>query len=307
MKKLFLSQKGRFLTSGIFVLFTLGAVVSICLTGITPLHAQQADIASRPTCKNAGDSIFRMFNLNGACGQISSPNENKRTSPSNSSPTGQYPAYLKNPNAWSNPNHSQSPNPISTPTDKSNCPNSRPTHGSASNPSTKDTPEEQTNSQNGEAQNNFQDGQTQANSSDTVTQAAQAVFNQINSARAQAGLSALQWSTQLVNSAHNHNLAMQSANQMSHQLPNEPDLGTRISQAGVKWSSVGENIGYSTDYLNPANAATGLNQDMLNEQPPNDGHRQNILSKSFTTVGVDVFVDTTNHKVWLTEDFAHSA
>jgi uncharacterized protein YkwD len=100
---------------------------------------------------------------------------------------------------------------------------------------------------------------------------------------------------------------MQSANQMSHQLPNEPDLGTRVSQAGVNWSSAGENIGYSTDYLHPTNAATGLDQDMLNEQPPDDGHRQNILSKDFTIVGIDVFIDTTNNKIWLTEDFAHPA
>ena len=177
MKKLFLSLKGRFLASGIFVLFTLGSVVGICLTGITPLHAQHADVASRPACKNAGGSIFRMFNLNGACGQMSLPNENKRTSPSDSSSMGQFPAYLKNPNAWSNSNHSQSTNPISTPTEKSNCPNSRPTHGSVSNPSTKGTPVERTNSQNEQAQNSSQNGQTQANSSDTVTQAAQAVFN----------------------------------------------------------------------------------------------------------------------------------
>jgi uncharacterized protein YkwD len=100
---------------------------------------------------------------------------------------------------------------------------------------------------------------------------------------------------------------MQSANQMSHQLPNEPDLGTRVSQAGVNWSSAGENIGYSTDYLHPTTAATGLDQDMLNEQPPDDGHRQNILSKDFTIIGIDVFIDTTNNKIWLTEDFAHPA
>jgi len=142
---------------------------------------------------------------------------------------------------------------------------------------------------------------------DTATQAAQAVFNKINTARAEAGLPALQWSSPLVDSAHKHNLAMQAANQLSHQLSNEANLGTRVSQAGVKWSSVGENIGYSSNYLHPTNAATGLNQDMLNEQPPNDGHRRNILSKDFTIVGIDVFIDTTNHKVWLTEDFARPA
>jgi uncharacterized protein YkwD len=73
---------------------------------------------------------------------------------------------------------------------------------------------------------------------------------------------------------------------------------------GINWSSVGENIGYSTDYLDPIDVAPGLDQAMLNEQPPDDGHRQNILSKDFTSVGIDVLIDTTNSKIWLTEDFA---
>jgi len=146
-------------------------------------------------------------------------------------------------------------------------------------------------------------GQTGGTSSG-VSQAGNAVFNQINAARAQAGLPALQWSNLLVNSAHKHNLAMMAGNQLSHQLPNEPELGTRISQAGVNWTFAAENIGESSDYQNPTNAATGLDQSMLNEQPPNDGHRRNILSKDFTIVGVDVIVDTTHNKIWLTEDFA---
>jgi uncharacterized protein YkwD len=142
---------------------------------------------------------------------------------------------------------------------------------------------------------------------DAATQAARAAFDQINTARAEAGLPVLQWSSLLVDSAHRHNLTMVAGNQLSHQLSNEAGLGARISQAGVQWSSVGENIGYSSDYLHSTDAVTGLNQDMLNEQPPDDGHRRNILSKDFTLVGVDVFIDMTNHKVWLTEDFAHPA
>ena len=238
MKKFFLGRSRGCLTSGIVLLVILGSIVGIYLKATSPLLTQWANIASHPPCTNARDSIFRIFNANVTCRQISLPNENT--------------------------------------------------------------------SQNGQAQNS-QNGQVQTSGDDTVTQAAQAVFNQINSARAQAGLPALEWSTQLVNSAHNHNLTMQSANQLAHQLPNESDLGTRISQVGVDWSFVGENIGYSTDYLHPTNVAPGLNQDMLNEQPPDDGHRRNILSKDFTTVGIDVFIDTTNYKVWLTEDFAHPA
>jgi uncharacterized protein YkwD len=96
---------------------------------------------------------------------------------------------------------------------------------------------------------------------------------------------------------------MMAANQLSHQLPNEPALGTRISQAGVNWTFAAENIGESSDYLHPTNAATSLDQAMLNEKPPDDGHRQNILSNA-NIIGVDVLVDTQNQRIWLTEDFA---
>jgi len=45
---------------------------------------------------------------------------------------------------------------------------------------------------------------------------------------------------------------------------------------------------------------------MLNEKPPDDGHRQNILSNA-NIIGIDVLVDTQNQKIWLTEDFARTA
>jgi uncharacterized protein YkwD len=96
---------------------------------------------------------------------------------------------------------------------------------------------------------------------------------------------------------------MMAANQLSHQLPNEPAIGTRISQEGVNWTFVAENIGESSDYLHPTDAAPALDQDMLNEKPPDDGHRQNIFSKA-AIIGIDVLVDTQNKEIWLTEDFA---
>jgi uncharacterized protein YkwD len=140
------------------------------------------------------------------------------------------------------------------------------------------------------------------NGGGTATQqAAQAVFAQINQERASMGLPPFQWSNQLVQSAHTHNLTMQQANQLSHQLPSEPDFGTRITNAGVHWSMAAENIGVGGG--DPTSAATGLNQLMFDEKPPNDGHRVNILSSN-TMIGIDVLVDTQHNKVWLTEDFA---
>ncbi|GCE09840.1 hypothetical protein KDAU_71690 [Dictyobacter aurantiacus] len=142
-----------------------------------------------------------------------------------------------------------------------------------------------------------------AGNGSSIPAAAQAVFNLINQERAGTGLPPLTWSSQLVQSAHQHNLAMAAADQLSHQLPGEAYFGDREKQAGVNWIAAAENIGYSS-YSDPTSAAVGLNQSMFAERPPDDGHRQNILSTSCKMVGVDVIVDSVHNRVWLTEDFA---
>jgi uncharacterized protein YkwD len=43
---------------------------------------------------------------------------------------------------------------------------------------------------------------------------------------------------------------------------------------------------------------------MLAEQPPDDGHRQNLLSTSFHQIGVAVLIDAQG-LAWVTEDFAN--
>ena len=89
-------------------------------------------------------------------------------------------------------------------------------------------------------------------------------------------LPALKMNSQLIRSAHLHNIAMLEVDTLSHQLPEEADLGKRISAQGVSWRMVAENIGYGRD--DPKQAALDLNRSMFAEQPPNDGHRRNILS-----------------------------
>lgn len=43
---------------------------------------------------------------------------------------------------------------------------------------------------------------------------------------------------------------------------------------------------------------------MMAEQPPNDGHRQNILSPHFDRTGIGIYVENASGRLWLTEDFA---
>lgn len=135
-------------------------------------------------------------------------------------------------------------------------------------------------------------------------QIARAVSNAINSDRAAAKLPALKWSNQLAASAHQHDLAMKAANNLAHQLPNEAALGDREHQQGVQWWWAAENIGETTDQSQ--DGALGLHKAMMAEQPPEDGHRQNILTNQGTLLGVDILIDNQNHKLWLTEDFART-
>lgn len=132
---------------------------------------------------------------------------------------------------------------------------------------------------------------------------AQAVFQAINASRAANGLPPLTWSAALSRSARQHDLAMQAANTLSHQLPGEASFGVRERQQGVNWTWAAENIGETSDQS--VNGALSLLQAMMNEKPPDDGHRQNILATSATIVGVDIVIDPRNGRLWLTEDFAN--
>jgi uncharacterized protein YkwD len=130
----------------------------------------------------------------------------------------------------------------------------------------------------------------------------------INQARSQNGLPALTFSSGLNTSASQHNLLMAQGCGLSHQCAGEPAIGDRETAAGVHWTSAGENIGeegpISNDTSDIAQAAVALTQDMLNEQPPDDGHRKNILSSSFAHIGIAVYRDSSG-TVWLTQDFSN--
>ncbi len=130
----------------------------------------------------------------------------------------------------------------------------------------------------------------------------------INPARAGAGRPPLTITDGLENSASAHNLTMASGCGLSHQCPAEPDLGARETAAGVLWSACGENIGEGGPVADTpaaiARMAVGLTQDMLNEKPPDDGHRRNILGSSFTHIGIAIYRDSSGI-VWLTQDFSN--
>jgi uncharacterized protein YkwD len=130
----------------------------------------------------------------------------------------------------------------------------------------------------------------------------------INQARAQAGLPAYTITSGLDLSSSRHNQLMASGCGLSHQCPGEPSLGARETAAGVHWTAAGENIGEGGPVADTTAAITqmavALTQDMLNEKPPDDGHRQNILSSTFTRVGITI-QRSASGTVWMTQDFSN--
>jgi uncharacterized protein YkwD len=141
-----------------------------------------------------------------------------------------------------------------------------------------------------------------------LSAAAQQVLARINQARSQAGLAAYTVSSGLDTSAARHTSVMAAGCGLSHQCPGEPALGDRETAAGVAWTAAGENIGEGGPVADTtaaiAQMAVGLTQSMLDEKPPDDGHRLNILSSAFRHVGISVFRDSSG-TVWMTQDFSN--
>jgi uncharacterized protein YkwD len=129
------------------------------------------------------------------------------------------------------------------------------------------------------------------------------VEDRLNAERAAHGVPRVYMSTQLLASARSHDYRMSVANQLSHQLPREAPFYSRMSAAGYGWTWAGENIAYTTSIH--VDSMLALQSAMYNERPPNDGHRQNILNRNFHDVGIDIYVDSAHHKLWMTVDFGH--
>ena len=127
----------------------------------------------------------------------------------------------------------------------------------------------------------------------------------INAARVAEGLKALSLDANLSKAADLHTQLMIEGCGLSHQCSGEAGLGERFSAQKVSWGSAGENIGYGSSGSSAAamvEAANGLTDSMLAEVPPNDGHRKNLLNKSFTRIGLSIVRDSKG-VTWMTQDF----
>lgn len=97
-----------------------------------------------------------------------------------------------------------------------------------------------------------------------------------NNERAAAGLPALSVSPALEQAAAGHSGYQASRNRMSHTGSGGSSAGTRITAAGYRWRTWGENV--AAGYPNCAEVMRGW----MNSP----GHRANILNGAFTQIGI---------------------
>lgn len=101
----------------------------------------------------------------------------------------------------------------------------------------------------------------------------------------------MKWSATLAAAARQHALRMAAKNTLSHQLPREPGMAERASQAGARFSSLAENVAEGP-------SAAGIHRQWMNSPP----HRANLLDPQLDSVGIAVA--ERNGVLFAVEDFS---
>ena len=121
----------------------------------------------------------------------------------------------------------------------------------------------------------------------------QFLFKSANHERAEQGLPQLKWDEALAVAARKHAALMADQEELSHRLPGEAALDTRIAQAGARFSSVGENVAIGPE---PPEIHIGWMH--------SPGHRANILGTRFNALGVGVV--QRDGQFYAVEDFSRA-
>jgi uncharacterized protein YkwD len=130
-------------------------------------------------------------------------------------------------------------------------------------------------------------------SPELISSGERALFELLNRERTSHGFVSLQWDPNLAVAARLHAQRMVDANNLSHQFPGEPDLLTRLANAGAKFSSIAENV------------AEGPDPPMIHDSwMHSPGHRANILDPQNTAVGIAVIEGRGN--LFAVQDFSHA-
>lgn len=130
-----------------------------------------------------------------------------------------------------------------------------------------------------------------------MSQVETAIFNKVNEERAKAGVPALTYNNTMQKYARIKSQDMGDNNYFSHEDLNGNLITTKMKNDGVSYRAWGENIAYIGGVSNADALAEQFMTNWMNSQ----GHRANILSTNFSSIGVGVY--KIGNKVYATQEF----
>lgn len=126
------------------------------------------------------------------------------------------------------------------------------------------------------------------NTNTSVSSYEKQVADLVNAERAKAGVAPLTLDSSISNVARTKSKDMANNNYFAHTSPTYGSAGNMLSQFGIKYSAWGENI--ASGQKTPQQVVTAW----MNSQ----GHRENILSPTFTKLGVGYATNSNGVAYW---------
>ena len=130
-----------------------------------------------------------------------------------------------------------------------------------------------------------------------MSQVETAIFNKVNEERAKAGVPELTYNATMQKYARIKSKDMGDNNYFSHEDLSGNLITTKMKNDGVSYRAWGENIAYIGGVSNADALAEQFMTNWMNSQ----GHRANILSTNFSSMGVGVY--KIGNKVYATQEF----
>ena len=125
----------------------------------------------------------------------------------------------------------------------------------------------------------------------------QLIFNKVNEERAKAGVPALSYNSTMETYARVKSKDMGVRNYFDHVDPDGDMITAQMARDGVSYNAWGENIAY----IGGVSDAAALAEQFMTNWMNSDGHRANILSTNFTSIGVGVY--KSGNRYYATQEF----
>ena len=130
-----------------------------------------------------------------------------------------------------------------------------------------------------------------------MAQVEQAIFNKVNEERAKAGVSPLSYNSTMEKYARIKSQDMGDNNYFSHADLSGKYITSKMKADGVSYKAWGENIAYIGGITDPTALANKFMENWMNSE----GHRKNILSTNFDSIGIGVY--QSGNRVYATQEF----